>query len=176
MNHTLEIIKANFKNQLEKGHILKFQELIHNYTVSPSLEFKIKTWYNEIIDQDYIPDFPPGLEEIFIHSPEELVFKTNSSQFLFECLLNEQDLQLSLEVIALKNKQSWNFKTPFISFTTKIKDVDVRVSLTHYSVSPLRKSKAFIRILNKKPIDLNSYLNKEEKIFVKTLIKDIFFF
>lgn len=61
--------------------------------------------------------------------------------------LSEEDFQLSLEVLALKSQVNWNFKDPFVSFSTTVSGQTVRATLIHFSTSANLKSKVFLRAI-----------------------------
>jgi type IV secretory pathway ATPase VirB11/archaellum biosynthesis ATPase len=165
--------QSRFKDQLTKGKVISFDEM----QLKSDSEFdlyheKLFNWYNSIVFFDFLPDFPPKLEEIYIHSPTQIVYKVGNYKLDFDTDITSDDLQRSYEILALKNNQSWNFKNPFISFNSELNGHKVRVSLAHFSTSPEKNSKIFIRLLNKIPYELSSYVGETELELINSFIQN----
>lgn len=163
--------KKNFRDHLSKGNILSIQEL-YLYSDSPcgQAQRELLKWYKNIVELTFLADLPKNLEEIFIHSPEHIVYKLGSVNFEFESTLDNVDIESSFEIFALKNKQAWNFTQPFVSFHALFRGEKVRVTLIHFSLSPESKSKMFIRVLNRTAFNITSYVNEEKATFLTSLI------
>jgi Flp pilus assembly CpaF family ATPase len=174
MNNTLNPLfdsQFKFKDQLAKGKIISFDELhLESDEDFELYHERLFSWYHSIVNFDFLPEFPPKLEEIFIHSPTEIVYKTDDCKFNFDTDITSEDLQRSFEILALQNNQSWNYKTPFVSFNSDFKGKKVRITLTHFSTSPELKSKVFIRLLNSFPYELSSYIDDINLNTIKSFI------
>jgi type IV secretory pathway ATPase VirB11/archaellum biosynthesis ATPase len=114
------------------------------------------------------------LNEIIFHSHEaaQLIFHVQKERV--EILdLSAEDFQLSFEIFALKNNISWNFSEPFASFKAEIQGLEFRATLIHHSTSANRKSKIFLRSLQKTSPSLNLLNETPELVsIVQKLIKD----
>ena len=56
-----------------------------------------------------------------------------------------EELQLTLEVLALGHGKDWNYTSPFASFAVSIQGFSFRATLIHYSINPAGHSKLFLR-------------------------------
>ena len=166
-NNPIDLAKNYFYDHLSKGRILKIDEINLDSTED---EFKLyhnllSKWYFQILDLSFLPELMDDLEEIFIHSPTQIHFKSSTTQETFDCDLTELDLEGAFDILALNHHQDWNYKNPYCSFYGEFRNFPVRYTLIHRSTSPNKKSKLFIRLLQKNIINLNEY--KEHSQFLK---------
>lgn len=162
--------KEHFKSSLTKGKILELAEI---QLPCEEEEFGcyhqiLKQWYNTITTLDFLPEDLSSFEEVFIHGPTNMVLKNKYEKVHLESDLTIEDIHLICEILVHKRKLAWNIKEPFVSFYSKIKSQKVRISLIHYSASPNKNSKLFIRILNDHVIPLSCYNGPQD--FYKEII------
>ncbi len=169
----LQLSKKKFVEALHQGKILSFEELsqslVQNNNENNTAEdlsyfHLLKSWYTQITELPFLDQDLHGLEEIIIQDPTYIVFKYNRSKKIFDCDLISNDLQIAFEVIAQKEQKSWNFKNPFISFYSKFFDKNVRISMSHFSISPEKKSKVYIRFLNETPYPVKSFTDRSDLV------------
>lgn len=158
--------KEHFKSSLTKGRILELAEiqLPCDEEEHSCYHQILKQWYNTIINLNFLPKDLSNLEEIFVHGPTNMIIKDKEKKIHFESDLTNDDIHLICEILTHKKQLAWNIKEPFVSFYSKIKNQKVRISLIHYSASPSKISKLFIRILNDYVIPISEY-NGPQKLF-----------
>jgi type IV secretory pathway ATPase VirB11/archaellum biosynthesis ATPase len=161
-------IKTRFFNSLSKGTILQLEDL--KFDVSQDFKFEnqlLSKWYLSITNLSFLDFSIPSLEEVFIHSPTHIVYKTSQDKLKRDSDITQEDLQAAFEILALKQGISWNFKDPFASFDLHHNECHLRITLIHYSLSPNKLSKCFIRFLNNKLISLKKFEGGNNLDFMK---------
>lgn len=165
-------IKSNFSNNLSKGKLLNLKDmnlpLEKDFPLEVSL---IRNWHRCINQLNFLNFNIPQLEEIFIHSPTNIVYKTFNTQFSKDSDITQEDLQLAYEILTLKNNISWNYKNPFVSFYYKHNQINLRISLTHFSISPNGLSKCFIRLVSNQKVSITKFSTLYTEDFFKDLMK-----
>ncbi|MFT6632952.1 MAG: type IV secretory pathway ATPase VirB11/archaellum biosynthesis ATPase [Bacteriovoracaceae bacterium] len=168
----IEEAKSFFKEHLSKGRILQFEEIKFEIDDEDFIPYHrlLKRWYETVLQFNFLPKNLSQLEEVFIHGPMELILKGAMTEERFELDITKQDLDLSFEILVLKNNLTWNYSEPFVSFYTIISNVEVRVTLIHHSASTDNISKMFIRVLNSEVIPISTY--SANSIFFKELVSE----
>jgi type IV secretion system protein VirB11 len=105
---------------------------------------------NEILE-------PNGTEYFFHSVATSQKLLTSGKKVNFVIPVDEQDWQLWLEIISIQFNQNWNVQNPFVSFYGEFFGNKYRLSLIHYSTSPLKKSKLILRSLAATPHPLESF-------------------
>lgn len=146
--------KLEIRNMISQGSILSPMELHFNEDELNIKEFII-IWYESIFNFDLFVD--RDFEEAIFHSPSNIQIKNFASQEQETCDLTEEDFQLSLEILCLKNSISWNTSNPFASFDLNLKGHNFRASLTHFSSSKEHGSKLFLRKHSPKAFPMESF-------------------
>lgn len=165
-------IKEIFSKQLKKGNILNWNNL-YNYALEKEIEeagiIILKSWYQQICDFEFLNNLPLYSEEIFFHGADNSEIKVQGNIHLFGHDLTQEDFEIMLQVLCLKESVNWNYKTPYASFSIKYQQIQLRVTLLHESLNPLNSPKAFFRILNTTPLNISLYTHAER---LKRMIKD----
>ena len=151
--HYKKLINKNIQVHFEEVLSLTLSELQLNKASSEDIHF-LKCWYECIHLQNFLlPFLGEDFTEMILHSHQsaQLIKKDGRKEIPIENL-SEEDLQLGLEVLALKNNIQWNYKEPFASFNLEVNHIAYRCTLIHSSTSANQKSKLFLRsILNFTP-------------------------
>jgi type IV secretion system protein VirB11 len=162
----LSQIKLNFKTHLTKGRVLSLDELLKDISSEQFHIFKdfLTPWYKNLTSFSFLPAAPAKLEEIYIHSPTEITYKCGDSKTNHDTDILSSDLKLAFEILALKNKVSWNYSNPYVSFFCIINNIKMRVTLLHHAINPEGQTKGFFRVIQKKHIELSSFKCDKEKL------------
>lgn len=155
----LELFRAHYKKLSAKEFNLEFKTVLHSVllelgitTFTQSDVVYLEEWFNKIHHQDFLNfvSIHKHFNEIIFHSNQsaQILFHDQKKDIQLEGLTLD-DYQLSFEIFALKNGIAWNFSEPFASFSTSIHDLEFRVTLIHHSTSANRKSKVFLRSIQK---------------------------
>ena len=173
INSSIPEVKTYFFEELSKGKIIDLEALKDFSNSNNILEYNLLgKWYSNINGLSFLNFDRKNLEEVFIHGPRNIVYKTKLQSINDESDITQEDLQASLEVLALEEGISWNYKCPFASFDISHKKKHLRVTLIHFSLTPNKLSKCFIRILNSRPIDLNQFDGDYDLELMKNLVKE----
>lgn len=166
--------KEKFLKALNKGRILSTQEILDEDALDDQIKHLITNWYRNITELKFLPEFPDNLEEIIVHSPTNIIYKSNGTSSIIDCDLTREDFNIFLDHLAIKNGISWNLKTPFVSFFSLIRGREVRISMIHGASNHDGIAKVFIRFLNNYSIPLSSYgkhaLNLSKHVLAKSNI------
>ena len=164
--------KLLFYEYLDKGKIMDEKDFLQSIKeCSEQKQKNALNWYQQMTQFTYLPTFLDGLEEVYIHSAESLIYQFNNYQLEFSTELTLKDLTRSLEIMALQQNQDWNYAKPFVSFNSKIYTKEVRITLTHHSLSPNLQPSAFIRILNSKALNLTRFITEDQIPFYEKIIR-----
>ena len=157
MNQIIEA-KESFIKDLAKGQITSKITTDIYFTEEDELEKKLfSNWYEQITEFSFIPSPDIGIEEIFISSPADIFYEYHNEKKHEDSDVTTEDLQLALEYLALRNKKSWNYANPFLSFQTVLFQRKVRVTLSHYSISSKNISSCFIRFQSDRDLKITDF-------------------
>ncbi len=170
MNYLNEI-RSKFSNNITKGKILEFDDLINSPLDEDEKEFipYLRNWYDTIINSSFLPKIETDMEEIFIHNSSNFVIKSKGKKTVFDSVINQYDLNIFFELVTLRKGIDWNYKEPFASFKFSFQGFNTRVTLVHHSMTSTGTSKMFIRILNKDIIPIQKY--SHESLLTKLIQK-----
>jgi type IV secretory pathway ATPase VirB11/archaellum biosynthesis ATPase len=162
MNNDYSVIKQvkeELRAQVSKGNIISWNKLIANYLNETETGIKdlLFSWYNSIINHDFLNELPDEFEEILIHKAEDIKIKTNNQLTAHYQEMTTDDIELSIEVLCIRNDIDWNYNSPFSSFYVELKDRYFRATLVHKKINPQHKSKYFFRHITKNSFDLTSF-------------------
>lgn len=162
----IENVKEEFKEQVSKGNIVSWNKLISNYINDAETEIKelLFSWYNGIVNQDFLNGLPDKFEEVLIHKAEDIKIKKNNQLTLHYQEMTSSDIELSIEVLCIRNDIDWNYNNPFTSFYVELKDKYFRATLVHKKINPQNKSKYFFRHITKDSFDLKCFDTSEDLI------------
>lgn len=181
-NELLDHFKATYRQCLNKSAYLTY-ELILNSTLK-ELQYphyqgeellSLKSWFHKVYDQTFILDLlVSSFQEIIVHSACHAQRINNNEKHNLEINnISDEEYQLSLETLCLKNNITWNYKEPFVSFNITMLDKNLRLTLIHNSASSTKKSKMFLRFIKKENIELTSFMHKNQdcSLLLKELIE-----
>ncbi len=159
-----------FEELLERAqHELEVQEL------NEELKETLHAWFQNIHELKFIKEElqKNDLREIILHNENEMHCETNEGLISTYLQLNAYDYQTALEVLALRHHQAWNYSKPFVSFGVRLLGKDYRATLVHEAISPLKKSKLFLRRLSCQSLSLEDFdLPEDVREFLRQLIID----
>lgn len=181
---TQELFEAHFKQNylksLSKKDESSFDELLELtlqeldvQMLSEEQKEKLLLWYENIHHLAFLrPQLTQkDLREIITHHEKEGQKEGKESLEKIHFDLLSADYQMALEVLALRHHVAWNFSQPFASFPVELHEKKYRATLVHESVSPLKKSKLFLRRLSCQTLSLEDFdLPQETVTFLKNLI------
>ncbi len=178
--------KERFKNLITQSVICDFNKIMQATIAecglgdfSPDMMEKIDTsqikkWFLDVYEQNFLMQavLTNALEEIIVHSEKDIqVITREKKESLTLQGISDADLQLSFEVLSLKNGVSWNYATPFASFFVTLFDQNFRATLIHHSATPNKNSKLSLRFIAKERYHLDDFQIPSE---VKNFLFDIF--
>jgi type IV secretory pathway ATPase VirB11/archaellum biosynthesis ATPase len=135
----------------------------------------LETWFSNVHHQAYFHNLTtmPFTEIIFhSHARAQVIGLHEKNNFEMNDLTAE-DFQLSLEMLALKNQVNWNFQEPFASFNVKLKTLNLRATLIHFSTSANSISKIFLRSIPTDTPSLELFNLEETTVeILRTIIKE----
>lgn len=170
-NTFLESYKKHFLSTLAKGNIAPVELVVQKEDNPSEHELRIfKRWYENITQLGFLDVSRSDLEEIHIHSPTQIIYKYHLKSQKEESDITTEDLQAAYEVLTLKNQVSWNFQNPFVSFDIVIHNHSLRVTLLHFSLSPNKKSKCFIRKHSPFELNIGDFSQSAQQSFIQNLV------
>lgn len=181
-NDILALFKAHYLKLLAQNIELPFESILQktieelgvSYPNKEDVAF-LRDWYDNIQNLEFLNFFLQGtFNEMILHSHEDLqIISPQGKESIILQNLNALDFQVALEVLALKNKVSWNFQVPFASFNTQLFGISVRATLIHATTSSQSKSKLFLRKVYDQRPSLAMYPLKTDTMdFLKEIILD----
>lgn len=177
----LTLFKVHYRKLSAKNLQIDFQDVLQS--TCDELGFSgagnddvqyLKEWFQQIHTLKFLSDLIGDgcMNEIFFHShcKAQIIREGLRSDFVIENLAQE-DYQLGLEILALRNNVAWNYADPFASFSLKLNGFDFRATLIHFSTSASKTSKIFLRTIksDNPSIDLFS-LEPEQRELVRSLV------
>jgi type IV secretion system protein VirB11 len=181
-NDILILFQNHYRRMITKSTDLSFEEILlttmKDLNISKTTKEEtvfLESWFNSIHHQDFLNDLTnEHFTEIIFHSHQSVqVIGLHSKKSLNENFISSDDFQLSLEVLALRNQATWNYKDPFASFNIRIKNLNIRATLIHFSTSANKKSKMFLRSIPTDNPTLDLFqLAPDPLDIIKNLIKE----
>ncbi len=166
---TLLLYKNFFKNMYSKQNIFDYQKVLNQFLnhfstlkITEEEKNKICDWHNLIAEQNFLTPFLHlEFEELIFHGHQHVTLKEKHQKTFFQQnTLNQEELQISLEILALKENVSWNITQPFVSFFYQKNAIDFRVTLIHSSTSPNHELRLFLRKSSSSILPLELFANK----------------
>lgn len=137
---------------------------------------EVKDWFDHVYNQKYLDELLRmyNAREFIIHSPNDIEVHGKTNEKLKVEFLSNEDFELSLIFLTRKLNIEWSFSSPFASFkvtrNSQENKTDLRVSLTHPSLSPNKQAKAFIRIHSKEVFSIDNFTQED---IVKSHIRNL---
>lgn len=164
-NEILHLFKKYFREAISKNITISFEQILNLTLQHFSLSSKdirdqkfLNDWFNNIYCQHSLINLigEESFNEIILHSNQtcQIVHHDQKKSISMQFESNE-DYQLCLEILALKNKIEWNYRYPFASFNLTLGNKNIRVTLIHFSTTSGGISKLFIRHLTDEISDLH---------------------
>lgn len=165
----LSLFKEIFLMEFKKNNNCSFDTIFDlcmtemGLPLNCPLQTDLKEWFDKVYNQSYLKKAiqKNHLAEIIVHSHKKIQIQSNCREYQDIDHLTEDDYQLSLEILAAKNNQNWNNSNPFASFQGLINNQLFRISINHFSTSPEKKSKAFLRKLNTEHFPLENFTKSQ---------------
>jgi type IV secretion system protein VirB11 len=141
-------MQYKFIDKLEQGILPKPEELTSEELVYYKKISKVPI---NILEQDYA-------EEYIFHSPSNIQIKMHNISISESIDYTQNEFELLLSTITLKEGISWNVETPFVSFDYQ----NYRATLLHHCLFKEHGSKLFLRKLNQSPFEIQNFgMDKE---------------
>ncbi len=159
---------------LRKEYIPNFQDVVGklNLPLSERLEF-LDLFQQTIELKKWQATLTSDFEELIIHNHQNIFIKKGSQYNRLQCDLDQNDIELLKRIVCIKEKQSLNYKTPFLSFTTEIFDCKFRMTLCHEAINSDDNQKIYIRKQSARSFNLSDYeTTKETSDFLTKIIRD----
>ncbi|MBF0360001.1 MAG: Flp pilus assembly complex ATPase component TadA [Oligoflexia bacterium] len=185
--------KEDFKKFLNRGEILTYDHIINNFQshyhvndhFNPSVEEKyknnLKNWYDNICNLKFLSSVitNPQISEIIYHDLQNIDIdihgKLNHLKIETETEtetdaeseinnLTQDDVEMTITVLAITNKQAFNYSNPFCSFNMEIASQKLRTTLIHHSITPHQYSKLFIRKISTQQFNFKSFNLEGDKL------------
>lgn len=152
----IEAEKERIRQKISKGILIKPEDIRPQSEEDDKdlLEF-VKAWYTRIYFFDFLE--AQEFEEQIFHSPSRVQIKSNERILFDGGDATEEDFELALEILCLKNRQAWNTSTPFASFDAQLRGRKLRATLIHRSLCKEHGSKLFLRSHSPKSFALESF-------------------
>ncbi|MCK5883433.1 MAG: Flp pilus assembly complex ATPase component TadA [Bacteriovoracaceae bacterium] len=163
--------KLETRDQLLKKTLFKLGlEQLENEV---NIQRPLYKWYSDVVELKFLNSFleQEKLEELIIHSSENLQIIGGSAAHSEKLSIDQLDLTTALKVISFKAEVCWNYSTPFASFGTNIKMMNYRVTLIDGSITENGIPKAFFRRLKKRCFPLSSFCTPKIEEVLKDLVK-----
>jgi type IV secretory pathway ATPase VirB11/archaellum biosynthesis ATPase len=166
----IPFLKERFIQSLKKGELLSWQELtrpleMYEYNKEDMALIKLKMWYEKLTQIDFLKLFQnQSFEEIIIHNEQNAYYIKNGVEYPLDLNYTNEELQILYEVLTLKMGVNWNLKDPFVSFFYQEQNIQLRISLMHFSTSPTKQSKIFIRNIQTQIFRLENFTQNTELI------------
>lgn len=154
--------KDRIKAKIAKGVLMHPKDVLQDDVDEDGNELNsfIANWYQKLYDFDFLEnDF---FEEQIIHSPSRIQIKFGDKRLFDGADLTQDDFQLALEIMCLRNSLIWNYSSPFVSFDLELKGRNFRATLLHHSLCKEHGSKIFLRGHSPKAFDLGCFSDEEE--------------
>lgn len=174
-NKSLELYKAFFHEIFQKNNIFQFEKVFAHFKLTYPEAIgeehneiaPLKEWHHYISEQLFLaPLLDLNFHELIFHSESEISLQFfQEKRFFTQHLLSKDDYQLSLEILALKNGQKWNYLLPFVSFGYLLHSEQMRITLVHSSLDPQGKTKFFIRKSYQEQLKLDQFKLSSKNVF-----------
>ncbi|OFZ27986.1 MAG: hypothetical protein A2381_02690 [Bdellovibrionales bacterium RIFOXYB1_FULL_37_110] len=182
-NEIFTLIREKISSFLNQGKTLQFDEIFKQATFALGIEeycaseSKIYAeWFENLTSflklTKYLNDV--SIHEIIIHDYNLIqVISSQNSITVKEEFIALNDYDLALEILAFSNKETWNYQQPFCSFWLDIYSNSFRATLIHHSTASNKKSKLFLRRINKMIFALDDFdIPLDIKTFLTGLIEN----
>lgn len=115
------------------------------------------------------------VEELIFHGHEyiQVIYKDHR-EVVKSNFSTKEEFEHLLSYLAMTNKQSWNFKNPFVSFNLVTLKGALRCSLSHFILSSKNQSKIFLRTKAANEVIIKDFTPKEDELdnFLTLLVKE----
>lgn len=165
-----------YKRSLAQANLLSLESLLEYISPSASsskskessdrisstfpISLIVREWYLSIVELKFLQSLIscPLVNEIIWHNYQWLQVEIGGK--LLDIKLSQieaVDVELALESLAYLSNAIWNYSDPFVSFNWEQGKIAFRVSLVHYSLTPKRQSKLFLRKMARQNYDFCDY-------------------
>ncbi|MBL7666221.1 MAG: Flp pilus assembly complex ATPase component TadA [Bacteriovoracaceae bacterium] len=114
--------------------------------------------YQKLVELHFLYDLiTPTTEEMIFHSYQVLERKESLDKIILTPPLTSLEFDILFDILMINNHQECNFHHPFCSFSGHIKEIPVRITMLHQSLSAANQKKIFIRVHRTNSISLDSF-------------------
>ncbi len=152
-----EFIKK-FDLYMQKTNMISYQDIIEEICFENSFQVDVvsqmgtlRDWFDQVFHQFFLlPFLKLGPNEIMISSIKNIYLTYFNYKEEHSChSINQSDFNKSLELLAYKHKQQWNYATPFCSFHIVLNDQEFRCTLVHKCIKDNTNHQIFLRSIAK---------------------------
>lgn len=184
MDNIKKIIRDDLLEELGKGFIPQvdkvlmrvfIKENISSTSEGKGLYLNLKSEFEDLLDGGSLSPFISStLEEIIIHGAQGVQFKDKGEYKRIDGIFKEQiDLDLFLNFQLAKNKISFNYQQPFVSFSCQLWGRETRMTLTHPSLSPHSCTQVYIRIKKEEIFSIQAFqLSQVQRDALEKLVEE----
>lgn len=169
---TKEILQL-ISSKLAQGNLLSFADLVSFKPIHQDELQSCFNWYEKVINLLWLDELlisTKHFEEIIIHSNKNLQIKGSVNKLNQKLDISERELALGYEILAINNKVQWNYNSPVVSFQYTSNKNIYRLTLLHYSATPNKYSKLFIRSTPCETLSLSSFAEKGYQSYISNSI------
>lgn len=174
-NDIYRISRQYILDSINRSSYPDFESICTNLKLEFGEDWKIllpknilEEWFLNITTLSFL-ELSKHTEEILIHNGENIQYYEANKRKLLSSSLMDEDIDLCLKLLCLKYKVDWNISRPFVSYRANIQQQNVRISLTHSSLSSSHSHKCSIRILSTKTYPLADYFSSQSDM--ETILK-----
>ena len=157
---------------MEKTHHIGFDQIIEEISYENNIEKdsllnnqRIIDWYENVYNQIFLKKLTKlNANEIIINNAREicLIFHDKKEYYELEGI-SIDDFNTSLELLAYKSKQEWNYSSPFTSFHLELFGCSYRCSLVNNAIKGTKGHQIFLRKLSESQFNLIDFVNSDLK-------------
>lgn len=178
-----ETFLSYLKRCVSLAQFMDFPELIYNVKKHFELEEHLlnaliaeqKIYFEHLLMLGNLSQFftHQDLQEITIHHANTIFITFKNHHFKFTTLsLTQKELELALELLALKHHHSWNKKKPFVSFQAFLKKRRLRLTLLHPTLNTKSHPLVALRFHAQNTFSLESFASLSAVKIIKNLIRE----
>ncbi len=171
MNIAEDIYKISRKyinDSISRSHYPSLSNIHTNLTIEFGEDWhillpkeKLNNWFETICHFSFLK-MRDGLEEIIIHDEENIQYFQKERTSNYSTDLDFKDITLSYKLLCLEYKVDWNISRPFVSFKANKLGRNIRVTLTHASLSEEHSHKCSIRFHSQESYSIESFFNSSQ--------------
>lgn len=166
-------VRKIYEKYLNRGEGLTLREFLekiqasyHDNVLTISYQKALVSWWEHLHQMKYLEPLlaEEGVSEILFHGTQLIqVDRQGTLQSGPPFPLCKEDYQLTLEILSFKNQVNWNYSHPYASFHLNLQNQRMRATLIHFSMTPDKESKLFLRKFPSRPFPLQAFLQHSQE-------------